>query len=182
VLRLVIFGRTGTGKSTIAGMIAELGARRGLETAVVKLAEPLYEIQAHFYAAAGRPVDRYAQDQSLLELIATQLRRISPTSLADNFLARLAKVSADVVINDDLRDPDVDYHALKAHGFRFIRVTCPEPVRLARLGRREDLTVSAHSSSEADLDRIVPDLTIDNPSRDLAELRSRVQEALERFL
>jgi hypothetical protein len=47
---------------------------------------------------------------------------------------------ADVILNDDLRDVHVDYPALQALGFSFVRVRCDEPVRLRRLAGRSDLS------------------------------------------
>ncbi|MCL6451614.1 MAG: ATP-binding protein [Acetobacteraceae bacterium] len=182
MIKLVLFGHTGSGKSTSARLAQEFFRSRGLSVAVLKLAEPLYELQGRFYELAGRPIDHYAQDQVLLEMIAAQLRRISPTSLVDHFLARLERTQADVVINDDLRDFETDYRALKAHGFRFIRVRCCEEVRLRRLGMRRDLTVEAHSATTAQIDLIEPDFVVDNSTDDVEELRRTLSGVLERLL
>jgi len=182
MIMISLFGRTGSGKSTAAGLIAEHFAARGQRAARLKLAEPLYELQAAFYRAAGLSVDYYAQDQVLLETIADHLRRISPTGIVDHFLARLdALEGVDAVVNDDLRDVDTDYPALRRRGFRFVRVACPEPVRLGRLGRRADLTASPHSHSESALDRLPAHFTLDNGTNDIAALRTAVDDLCRRL-
>jgi len=50
----------------------------GLDVVVLKLADPLYRLQNSFYEIAGLPLVAQAQDQVLLEMIARQLRRITP--------------------------------------------------------------------------------------------------------
>lgn len=175
MILLCFYGPTGSGKSTAAGLACQYCAGRGLSAVRLKLAEPLYELQDAFYRTAGRPVERYAQDQVLLETIAAHLRRIRPDSLAAHFLGRLDRLQgADVVVNDDLRDVEVDYPALRGRGFRFVRVRCSEDVRLRRLGRRADLTASPNSKSESALDRIAADFTIDNDGDDPAPLAEAV--------
>lgn len=122
-LRLAVIGLSGCGKSTTAGLVESFADDHGLSHAVVKLAKPLYDLQAEIYRRAGAELAPGAQDQVLLEQLADTLRRIRPDALAADFLTRLAEVDADIVVNDDLRDPDVDAVTLRAHGFRVLRVT-----------------------------------------------------------
>ena len=63
----------------------------------------------------------------------------------------LAGTSADVVINDDLRDPHVDAPLLRRHGFRVLRITCDESVRQARLAGRGDPTLADRSTAQLHL-------------------------------
>jgi cytidine deaminase len=138
---------------------------------VLKLADPLYRLQAVYYAVAGRSLAPGEQDQVLLESIARHLRRISPASLANDFENRLASCNADVVINEDLRDLDTDYPFLCNLGARFVRLTVAEPVRRARLAARKDLSTVLESETTLRLAEITPDLVIDNSSSDLGMLR-----------
>jgi dephospho-CoA kinase len=179
-LRVSVVGLTGSGKSTTADLLKRSLARRGLTVGVVKLAEPLYRLQQAVYATAGVAIEPGDQDQVLLETLARELRRISPTSLVDDFMRRLRATDADVVINDDLRDTVVDYPALRDAGFRVLRVRAPEDVRLARLGQRSDLTVVANSTTTARIDEIEPDAVIvnDGTREELAEAVERVLEEL----
>jgi cytidine deaminase len=178
MIKLVIYGLTGSGKSSSAGIVRSYFTSRGRTVAVLKLAQPLYELQQQFYQAAGQTIGMYEQDQVLLEIIATQLRRISPTSLAEHFLARLALVDADVVLNDDLRDAQIDYPMLKQQGFRFIRIACPETVRLQRLQQRKDISVVTHSATTIALDQIEPDVVVDNASSNMADLQAKIHAVL----
>lgn len=178
-LRLSVIGLAGSGKSTCASIIEELAEQRGRTHTRIKLAAPLYDLQTRVYQTAGAPLRADAQDQVLMEALASALRRIRPESLVDDFLTRLARTRADVVINDDLRDPHVDAVALRGEGFRIVRVTAQPLVREARLAVRGDLTRSDRSTEELDL--IEPDAVIDN-SGDLAAYRDAVRELIGGWL
>ncbi|MET9546455.1 hypothetical protein ABZY36_14250 [Streptomyces sp. NPDC006627] len=182
-LRVAVIGLSGSGKSTCAGIVREWAAERGLTVTRVPLARPLYAMQKRFYEAAGVPLREGAQDQVLLEAIATQLRRINPRSLVDDFLARAdaaARDGADVLINDDLRDPHTDAPALRAEGFRVVRVSCDEAVRQVRLKRRGDLSRADGSTSA--IDRIEPDAVLDNSADDLSAYRAAVRDLMGSWL
>ncbi|AIA07103.1 hypothetical protein SAZ_34660 [Streptomyces noursei ZPM] len=178
-LRVSVIGLSGAGKSTCASMIEEFARERGLSHTRVKLAAPLYDLQAEVYRTAGAQLAAGAQDQLLMEALAGALRRIRPASLADDFTRRLAGTDADVVINDDLRDPHVDAPALRAQGFRVLRIVCDEGLRQKRLAERGDPTRADASTRE--LDRIEPDAVLDNGA-DLDTYRAAVQQVLEGWL
>jgi dephospho-CoA kinase len=178
-LRLAIIGLSGSGKSTTAGLVKRFVENEGLSYAVVKLATPLYELQREVYGRAGVQLAPGEQDQVLMEHLAESLRRIRPDSLAADFLARLAETDADVVVNDDLRDPHVDAPALRGNGFRVLRVVADPPVRAARLTERADRTRADRSTTELDL--IEPDVVIDN-SGGLDALRESVHGLLRSWL
>lgn len=179
-LRIVVYGLTGSGKSTSAGIVRDYFTACGDRVAVLKLAQPLYELQQQFYRIASRPIAFYEQDQQLLELIATQLRRILPRSLVDDFLRRLEATEADVIINDDLRDTQVDYPVLRQHGFRFIRISCHEALRRDRLAQRMDISTVIQSHTTSQLDAITPDAVVEN-SGTLAELQATIRTILEQL-
>ncbi|MBT0773333.1 hypothetical protein KIH74_30590 [Kineosporia sp. J2-2] len=182
-LRVAVIGLSGSGKSTCAGYIREWAAGRRLTVSRVPLARPLYQLQRQVYAAAGVPLADGAQDQVLLEQLATQLRRINRRSLADDFLARAREAAgrgSDVIVNDDLRDPWTDAPALRAEGFRVLRISCREDVRRSRLARRGDLTRA--DGSTADLDRIEPDAVLDNSGSDRSGYRHDVCTLMEGWL
>jgi dephospho-CoA kinase len=171
-VRIAVIGLSGSGKSTCAGELAAYAHERNLSFARVKLARPLYELQRRIYAAAGVPLREGAQDQVLMEDLAGHLRRLNARSLAEDFTARLAAAEAAVLVNDDLRDPHVDAPALRAAGFRILRITCDEAVRQRRLTGRGDPTRADRSTRELDL--IELDHIIDN-SGDLAAFRTAIR-------
>ncbi|MEU6357423.1 hypothetical protein ABZ896_50360 [Streptomyces sp. NPDC047072] len=170
-IRVAIVGHSGSGKSTCAATLREYATEQGIGFARIPLARPLYELQDRVYTTAGTPLGAGAQDQVLMEDLAGHLRRLNPRALVDDFAARLADCTAGLVVNDDLRDPFVDAPALRELGFRILRVTCDERLRLARLADRADLT-RADGSTRA-LDLIEPDAVIDN-SGDLAAYRTAI--------
>lgn len=174
-LRVAVIGLTGSGKSTCASIIEELAAAEGLSHARVKLAKPLYDLQEVIYRAARATLADGAQDQLLMESLADHLRRINPRSIAEDFAERLGQACADVVINDDLRDPHVDAPILRDLGFRVLRVRCDEDLRRQRLAGRADPTLSDRSTRELDL--IPPDAVLDN-SGGLDRCRAAVGDLL----
>ncbi|MGW4894274.1 AAA family ATPase [Kitasatospora sp. NPDC004240] len=178
-LRVCVVGLAGVGKSTSATLIEEFARAKGLTHARVKLAKPLYDLQEQVYRAAGATLRADAQDQVLMEALADAMRRINPASLADDFTRRLAATDADIVVNDDLRDPHVDARALRAQGFRVLRITCDEELRQSRLDGRDDPTRADRSTREIDL--IEPDAVIVNGAG-LDEYRTAVHELLGSWL
>jgi len=178
-MRIALIGHSGAGKSTTVAILIDGLASRGLRSEIVKLATPLYELQQQFRSAAGVELPPDVQDQVLLEDIAVQLRRLSARALADGFLRRVNASDADVIINDDLRDPDVDAAALRDNGFRIVRVQAPEEVRLRRLKARGDISTSDASSQG--IHRIPVDATITN-SGSVDDLRSQIRDLLEVLL
>ena len=178
-LLVSVVGLAGAGKSTCAALIEEFARDKGLTHARVKLAKPLYDLQKHVYRTAGGSLRDGAQDQILMEALADAMRRIRPESLAADFVARLSSVDADIVINDDLRDPHVDAPVLRGHGFRVLRITCDEQVRQVRLVGRGDPSRADRSTRELDL--IEPDAVIDNGAG-LDAYRSAVHELLGSWL
>jgi dephospho-CoA kinase len=161
-LCLCLVAPSGSGKSTTAQLIRDWLLARGHTVEVVKLAEPLYRIQAMFYAEAGIALTPETQDQKLLESVATHLRTIHARALADGFLRRLAASRADVVINDDLRDDRIDWPALREAGFRVVKVAARAEVRVQRLAERNDLSVVKDSPLDLQMARIEADYVLTN--------------------
>ncbi|MBV6751318.1 AAA family ATPase [Pseudomonas chlororaphis] len=138
--RICLVGPSGSGKSTVASLIKQKAEQQGKTVGVLKLAEPLYKIQEMFYRESGVNISAYRQDQQLLEKIAVEMRTISPASLIDNFLGRLAVNSQSLLINDDLRDHHVDWPRMVAAGFIVVRVATDPSIRRTRLNSRGDMT------------------------------------------
>ena len=178
-LRVAVVGLAGAGKSTCASLISEFARDHGMSHAVVKLAEPLYHLQEQVYTRSGVALSPGAQDQVLMEALADAMRRIRPTSIVDDFLRRLDGVSADVVVNDDLRDPTHDAPGLRRQGFRILRVTCDEALRSRRLAARADPSLADRSTRQ--IDQIRPDAVVDNGGT-VPEYRAGVRAALRSWL
>jgi dephospho-CoA kinase len=176
-LRVSVIGHSGCGKSTFARLLRQTLEHRGATVEIIRLAEPLYRLQQQVYQAAATPIAPYDQDQKLLEALASHMRRIEPASLVNDFVTRLAATRATVVLNDDLRDPWVDYPTLREAGFKVIRVVACEQARLQRLAARADRSAVLRSDTTRELEMIPTDQTIVNDGS-LAELALAVEKVV----
>ncbi|MFF4716546.1 hypothetical protein ACFY2V_34900 [Streptomyces eurythermus] len=140
--KIALHGKPGAGKSTLADMLAQECARAGAPVRKLKLGAPLYDVQALVYTLAGRPlVDNTVQDGPLLNALGSAMRRINPDALIEPFAARVQQAEQlcpqVVLICDDMRAPDAE--AVISLGFRLVKVTAPDELRLQRKERRGDL-------------------------------------------
>jgi predicted nucleic acid-binding protein len=180
-LRLCFIGLSGAGKSTSAKIVREWARSAQLDVAAIKLAKPLYDIQAIVYRYAGRPPPGSRQDQLLMVDIARHLRRINNRALVDVFTAEVLRSNAHVVVNDDLKDFETDYPVLRSLGFIFIRLWSEEGERLRRLSRRDDLAL-ADERSLWQFDAMAADYTLENSHNDLREFTGRMRGVLDEIL
>jgi guanylate kinase len=180
-LKLCLVAPSGAGKSTAAQYLVSRFRELGRSAAVYKLAEPLYELQSQIYVRAGRPIDHYRQDHRLLELIATEMRRINPRSILDDFLARIAAAPEQVLINDDLRDYETDYRALRQQGFVFIKISASIKARHQRLNQRHDLVTHVESKLDRDLCAMDPDYLIVNETFNREAYEAALDLVVERL-
>ncbi|MGI5293078.1 hypothetical protein ACQEVF_58565 [Nonomuraea polychroma] len=134
---------------------------RGYQVETIKLAAPLYALQGEIYRMAGHRIGAWEHDNELLRSLAAHLRRINPRFLVEDFLQRVSGSSADVVINDDMRNVDPDYHAMRAAGFSFVRVYCSNEIRVRRIAARGDRTIVPDIDATWGYGRIEPNWSID---------------------
>jgi hypothetical protein len=180
--RLAVYGLSGAGKSTAAGLLARGCAARGVTAETVKIATPLLGLQRRIYALTGTPLAAGAQDQILLRTLAGQLRRINPTFLIEDFLSRTGACGASVVITDDLKDVEVDYPRLAAAEFCFLHVVCEQEVRQARLAGRIDASQVPESASTWGFDRIRANWTVENSTAGIEHLSGSLRAVLADLL
>ena len=177
--KIVFYGKSGVGKSTICKKALQFYKENGKSVDIIKLAYPLYVIQKMFYDTAQIDISFYDQNQKLLESIAAYLREINPYSIISDFNKRLAKSTADVVINDDLRDTKIDYPIMQKSGFIFIRITCAENIRKLRLEERNDLNTVFCSKTTDYLDEIRADYVIDTSAEDKSVAQKELYKILK---
>lgn len=163
MFKLVLAGPSGSGKSTSAKIIKDIFEQKGIHARLEKLATPLYDIQEQMYKICGIN-DFSQQNQKLLETIATELRKISPTCLVDNIKKRIRTSSAECIINEDLRDLEVDYLFFKKEQYIFIRIWAPQTTRSKRLNARFDVNFSLEAESDKKIDLMEFDYFVGNNS------------------
>lgn len=181
MLKIAFYGKSGVGKSTIALETIEYFQNQDMEVEVVKLAYPLYVIQKLFYDIAHVKMNFYDQNQKLLENIATFLREINPECIVENFQERYKQSKAEVIINDDIREIEVDYPFLKKEGFIFVKVQCNEKLRIDRLKKRNDLNSILNSKTTQHIEKIVPDFIVDTSHKDINITKNKLYKYLEQI-
>lgn len=179
-IKLSVIGKSGVGKSTFSETAKKYFADKGENAKIVKLSDPLYLLQHHFYEIAYLNIQDYTnQDQILMEKIADTLRELSPSSLVNNFSEKVNSLKCDVIINDDLRDPYVDAKYFLENNFIIIRIESDEKIRLSRLKARND--ISRTDKSTENLDLIPVNFSICN-NGDMQEYRNKIYTLLERIV
>lgn len=161
-IKLCFVGPSGSGKSTCARLMADQLSIIGYTCGIYKLAKPLYDLQKAFFEIADIELRPGAQDQLLLESIAIHLRRLSKNSLINNFNKLLCGAQEDIIINDDLRDVDVDLSSFIDQNFIIIRVFSNDDIRRERLSIRNDPSIILDSKLDANIRKIRANYTIVN--------------------
>lgn len=98
---IVLHGPMGSGKSTIAKLIAERFHMHGKDCEVIPFAKPLKDA----FKALGWNGEKDEKGRRGLQLLGTEVGRecISPTIWSDKWLRAVQASEADVIICDDLR-------------------------------------------------------------------------------
>ncbi|QVJ03515.1 AAA family ATPase (plasmid) [Nocardiopsis eucommiae] len=177
--KIALYGLPGAGKSTLAHLLVEEATSRGWNSSVVKIAEPLYDIQRYVYERAGLPLqDAYQQDGMLLNVLGENLKRINPNALIDDIAQRVADLDLDhIPICDDMRGDAAP--KLANLGFTLVQVTAPDQLRRQRKQKRADLTAGDDKHvTEVPVSRD-PDYQIVNDG-DLDKLRAQASYLIER--
>lgn len=163
MLRLFLFGRRGSGKSTVARFLAECTGVR-----IYKLSEPLYRVARDVFGMKDR-------DRRLLQVLGDKFREVDPDCLLRCLSLALYRDGPQAAVVEDVRLPrEADW--LRRMGFQGVLVRAPEPVRLARLAERgEDVGAEEEGhATEAGVDAVVPDYVLDNAGT-LKDLRNAVR-------
>ncbi|MDT0381312.1 cytidine deaminase [Streptomyces sp. DSM 42041] len=182
VQRVALFGLPGAGKSTAAGLLRRTLAGMDRHVEVIKLAAPLYDVQAAFYARARTRLAEGQQDGELLNFLGSHFRTAAPGLLLEDFAQRAAAAElagADVLLCDDARPADLD--GLRDQGFTLVRVTAPDALRRERKAGRGDRRAGRDDHpTELGGDGVEADLVLDNAG-DLPALEEQVVELAKRL-
>jgi len=142
----------GSGKTTIANALAS-----HFDAEVIKIAAPIYELQAQFYKKLGVHIN--SQDGELLQYYASKIEQESPGWLAKEFLTRVSKSRKKIIFNDDCRLNA--YRHLKSQGIVFIRIITTSETRLNRL-HCDHIVLDPNHETEQGFERIECQYKIDN--------------------
>ena len=164
-LKICFVAPSGYGKSTASKLlIKEFGG------CVIKIAEPLYDLQDRFYSRLGIFVGD-KQDGELLQFFGRKVREIKPNFLLEEFYKNVIGVScySRIIINDDCRPMDYEY--LKNLGFIFVKIN-------GFVRDRDDFTKSNPNNSLEWKSDIPCDYEINNYG-DMEEYRCEILKLME---
>lgn len=178
MVRLLGFaGKMGSGKSTAIKLIKEELTERSVE--LIKLAEPLYDIQEYIYrriSSVYKRPDDFIKDRKLLQFLGTNWGRdtISTSLWVDIWKAEVTHILQNapdiLVVCDDIRF-DEEASMLKALGGTLVQIQTEEK-------RIEDTGFSGHKSESGvdfkHVDFIIENNgTLDDLKNALLEINSR---------
>lgn len=101
MIKISFLALSGQGKSTAAKHIS-----KKCNAKIIRLSDPLYEIQNDIYYKVGLKIDKKVQDGELLQFLGYKIQAIAPSYLSSEFLKKLKiakKSGIKIVINDDCR-------------------------------------------------------------------------------
>jgi cytidine deaminase len=183
-MMLALYGLPGAGKSSFSRLVAAEFDAAGVAAVQVRLAAPLYELQAIIHAMAGRPLlDPRRQDGALLNDLGSHLRRINPAALTDMFARRVRQARCDhpgaALICDDMRAADTE--AVLGLGFALVQVRAPESLRQSRKQARGDLSAGRDDHDTEAPAQCSPHYVVDNDG-DMAQLQARATSLVRTVL
>lgn len=184
MIKIALYGDNAAGKTTSAILLFEICSDLGIDVETIRMAAPLYELQAQVYSSAKRPLaNPNQQDERLLSILASELRRINPRALhdyvADSICAASRRGNADdvVFLVEDSRP--IDRSILKEFGFCFVHIWADSPTRERRIRSRGDIALDTFNAS--DMTTIENDDVVKNTS-DLLSLRNELSSVLQNTL
>jgi ADP-ribose pyrophosphatase YjhB (NUDIX family) len=182
-IRIALCGEPGAGKSTTGSIIREWAQERDIVLSRLKIAAPLYRVQAAMYQELGRELHPGQQDGRLLNFLGAHFRAVEPSFLTRSFLNRCTEAAqggAQVILCDDARPLDLGH--LRSAGFAIITIAASTEVRMQRRRDRGDLTLGDDKhSTEVGYSEVQADSLIDN-SGDVQDLRRTVRQTLEELV
>ena len=159
---IALVGRMGTGKSTIASLLAhQFGYyKMSWATPIKDLAERAYGTidKTKTYAVTKNDTVHYVTGRYLLQRIGTDALRSQVDEefwlkVAINQISHILRLNPDArIVIDDTRFMN-EAQLLQKRGFMIVRVRLPDAVRVLRLGEQLTDTTADHPS-EADSDHI----------------------------
>lgn len=180
ILKLALFGVSGSGKSTAAKLLIEKVKKwPDYKLIQVNVAEPLHQIQKFTYEQFG--LANTGQDGKLLEFLAGHFEKHLGERCVRE-IERQVKFQRPnknlVVLNSDCRNNA--YMALKNAGFRFVRVYTSERIIRRRLAKRGDITEFNRKNLVNQIEQIREDHRIENSSS-VRNLEAKVISLLNEF-
>ena len=113
-MKLCFLAPSSYGKSTAIQII-----QKNFNSKNIKIAEPLYELQNHFYSTIEKNIGD-KQDGELLQFLGIKIRKENEMFLLNRFYQSVTNTENRIITNDDCRPPD--YEFLKQMGFIFIKI------------------------------------------------------------
>lgn len=142
-MKICIIGPSTIGKSTSANYLVSK-----YEFNLIKLAQPLYDIQNYIYDYMGLKIERYQQDGRLLQDLANNIMRLDPCFLYNNFCNKTLSNRSANMVNDDCRKDNID--KLKDNGWVIVQILGPLRNRDSDITKPKELKESLEREWEND--------------------------------
>jgi len=179
VAKLALLGGTGVGKDTFVQIFRKNFPRVSCQ--LIRLAEPLYEVQRFIYKTCSKEILGDVQDGILLNFLGKHMRSINSNVLLDRFAQSVQELESrvDMILCSDVRPVDVQF--VKKMGFTVVYITADPQLTLERRKKRGDLSLgnSGHET-EAGISADMYDFQISNNTT-LKDYEKSTIQFLENF-
>lgn len=142
VAKLALLGGPGVGKDTFIRCFRELYPH--FSSRLIRLANPLYEVQNFIYKICSKEIEKDAQDGVLLNFLGKHMRSINPNVLLQPFAQAVKEIEAeksvDLILCSDVRPIDVQF--VKQLGFTIVHIVTDPAIAYERRKLRGDLSLS----------------------------------------
>lgn len=143
IAKLALLGGPGVGKDTFVQILRKRFPQISLR--LIRLAEPLYEVQKFVYRSCSKEISDHVQDGILLNFLGQHMRSINPNVLLDRFAKAVQEIGdqRDLIICSDVRPIDAAF--VKKLGFHIVHITANPDIALERRKRRGDFSLGSNS-------------------------------------
>ena len=151
IMRVAFIGKMRSGKDTAAEFLLERS-----RAAIIKFADPLYDMQEAIYTIADLPYDENTKDRRLLQLLGTEWGREKDPDLWLNIFEKTVNSCKNLnIICTDCRFPN-ELALVKRLGFTTVKIITKDEIRMARGA------TNTNHESERHIDEMQADIDIYN--------------------
>jgi dephospho-CoA kinase len=181
VAKLALLGGPGVGKDTFIRCFRELYPH--FSSRLIRLADPLYEVQNFIYKICSKEIEKDAQDGVLLNFLGKHMRSINPNVLLQPFAQAVKEIDAgkfvDLILCSDVRPVDAQF--VRQLGFTIVRIETDPVIAFERRKLRRDLSLSDNGHvTEDGISANMYDVQISNNGT-MQDYKKTINQTLKEF-